>query len=689
MKKIWFYLLFLIFILFPFPIFAGHVCNQGCTGAAGITCSETTGTLSYNQGSCNSGLACYSGAGNVCRNPYCPTRTDCNCPNFTIQGFKQPNQSPFSGQTISLDGGSPTTAQPYFFTNVAANTIHRVSASSPPGSSVGYTLCYNTKNCHSNPPTSRSFVYICTNNPGTTNYADLWWHYKPLIPNCKNIRVNPVSPLVGDTITITADYENFNGPVTSVGMVVNPQGSCSFSPLNASRSGGAGTYSFNWTPTSAGNYDIFCRAWNATIAECRGMCVDGPPRYSCLGPNAKITVTVINPTPTPTPTRTPTPTPTPTLYPTVAIYGNLREYLEALCFNNISTSNLSLNINPQYSAGITSACGITPPTGQTKYSYRCTVVFDNQHAKPTPVQNLYLSASANGYSFGYWSNPNNTCTANYNNVLTVNVSSGGSTVYNKDIYFSLTTPWIKLKDSSFSKIGDLNNVIPLNITAYDADDNTNHYFIINNSSPPQTDPGLVSAASINTGTANVSSKNWWVASYSRIVSTSPQLFLDYVRSRKEYQTIADLSSITNNGLYVWQGDLTLTNTNLNQITASNLVLIVNGNLSINENQFNIGGDCRNTSTSKKIALLSTGAINFSNTTQCAAGIFIGKTIDTGSNNNQGLKIKGNLVAFSSFNNQRKWSNNSKPAVFIVFQPQMYLDLLPYLSVSKYDWRQLQ
>ena len=681
MKKIWFFFLFLIFILFPFSVFAGHACNERCGGAANITCNETTGTLSYNQGSCNSGLACYSGAGNVCRNPYCPTRTDCRCPNFTIQGFKQPNWYPFSGQTISLDGGSPTTEQPYFFRNVAANTIHRVSASSPPGSSVGYTLCYNDINCHSNPPTSRSFVYICTNNPGTTNYADLWWHYKPLIPNCKNIRVNPVSPLVGDTVTITADYENFNGPVTSVGMVVGPQGSCFFSPLNVIQSAGAGTYSFQWTPTSAGNYDIFCRAWNATIAECRGMCVDGPPRYSCLGPNAKITVTVFN--------RTPTPTPTPTLYPTVAISGNLREYLGALCFNNISTSNLSLNINPQYSAGITSACGITPPTGQTKYSYRCTVVFDNQRARPIPVQNLSLSASANGYSFGYWSNPNNTCTTNYNNVITVNVSSGGSTVYNKDIYFSLTTPWIKIKDSSFSKIGSLTNIVPLNIIAYDADDNANRYFIINNGSPPQTDPGLVSAASINTGTANVSSKNWWVASYSRIVSTSPQLFLDYVRSRKEYQTIADLSSITNNGLYVWQGDLTLTNTNLNQITASNLVLIVNGNLSINENQFNIGSDCLNTSTSKKIALLSTGAINFSNNTQCAAGIFIGQTIDTGSNNNQGLKIKGNLVAFSSFNNQRRWSDNSKPAVFIIFQSQMYLDLLPYLSVSKYDWRQLQ
>jgi hypothetical protein len=286
MKKIWFYLLFLIFILFPFSVFAEHACDEGCIWGGDITCNETTGKLIYRQGSCISGLACYSGAGNVCRNPYCPNRNNCNCPIFTIQGDKQPNQSPFSDQTISLDGGSPTTAQPYSFTKVAANTIHRVSASSPPGSSVGYTLCYNNTTCHSLTPTpvAGNSVYICSNKAinNSTNYVDIRWYYTPLIPNCKNIRVNPVSPLVGDTITITADYD---GPVTSVGMVVNPQGSCSFSPLDASRSGGAGTYSFNWTLTNAGNYDVFCRAWNDGIAECRGMCVDRPPRYQCPGSN--------------------------------------------------------------------------------------------------------------------------------------------------------------------------------------------------------------------------------------------------------------------------------------------------------------------------------------------------------------------------------------------------------------------
>jgi len=306
MKKGWFFLVFLFCFVFVFPALAQHVCNQGCSGAANITCNETTGDLNYNKGSCNTGLACYSAAGNVCRNPYCPTDTDCVCPNFTIQGFKQPNQSPFSGQNVYLDGGSPTTTQPYYFTDVAANTIHRVSVSSPAGSSVGYTLCYNNTNCHSNTPVSGNSVYICTNNPGTTNYADLWWHYTPLIPNCKNIKANnynlPFTFLAGDTITLTAEYENFNGSVTSAGMVVNPQGSCSFSPLNSSQSGGPGTYSFNWIPTTAGNYDVFCRAWNGGTAECRGRCVDGPPRYQCPGTDGNGTgsygtITIQNPSP--------------------------------------------------------------------------------------------------------------------------------------------------------------------------------------------------------------------------------------------------------------------------------------------------------------------------------------------------------------------------------------------------------
>ncbi len=304
MKKIFFFIVVSLFYLFlPNDVFAQHACNEPCGGAADITCSETTGQLTYNRGSCNSGLACHSGSGNRCRNPYCPGQTNCVCPKFTIQGIKQPNIDPFSNQQVFLDGVSPITSIPYFFTNVTANTVHRVSASKPPGSSVGYTICYDDINCHSNTPTLREEVYICTNQAPdrVTDLVDLWWHYTPLIPNCKDIKVNnrdlPYTVLKGDTVNLSAVYENYNGPLTDVGMVVNPQGSCSFTPLNIAQSGGSGTHTFSWTPTQEGVYDVFCRAWNDGIAECRGLCVDGPPRYQCHGPSAWGTITVQNPGP--------------------------------------------------------------------------------------------------------------------------------------------------------------------------------------------------------------------------------------------------------------------------------------------------------------------------------------------------------------------------------------------------------
>jgi len=301
MKKIFlclgnvFFLFFVFLFLVNHNVIAQHACNQPCSGAANITCNETTGTINSNRGSCNSGLACYSGAGNVCRNPYCPNRTDCNCPNFTIQGYKQPNQSPFSTQTVYLDGGSGTTAQPYFFTNVPANSIHRVNVSAPSGSAVGYTLCYDSIGCHNVTPTPGSQVYICSNR--LTSYADLWWHYTPQTANVSNIS-GPTTVFAGDTVTYQANYSNDVANLTDARMYAY-QNTCLGTPLIRNESfSGPGTYSFNWTPTATGNYVIYGRA-DAATAYCIGYntCVGSPPNYSCKGPNTSLNVTVSNPGP--------------------------------------------------------------------------------------------------------------------------------------------------------------------------------------------------------------------------------------------------------------------------------------------------------------------------------------------------------------------------------------------------------
>jgi len=287
-------LFFLLIFLSPKRSFAAHACNKSCTGGKTISCSETTGQLTYTQGSCNSGLACYSGAGNVCRNPYCPTDTDCSCPNFTIQGYKQPNQSPFSSQTVYLDGGNPITAQPYSFSNVVANQIHQVSVSSLTGSSIGYTLCYNTSNCHTITPTTGNSVYICSNTAGTTNYADLWWHYTPLTANCSSVN-GPTTVFIGDTATFTASYTNSAANLTTASMYAYTNSCLGTSLTQQSGGPGQGNYSFNWTPSTTGNYIVYCKADSSSTA-CVGYnaCVGSPPNYSCTGPNTSLSVTVIS-----------------------------------------------------------------------------------------------------------------------------------------------------------------------------------------------------------------------------------------------------------------------------------------------------------------------------------------------------------------------------------------------------------
>jgi hypothetical protein len=448
----------------------------------------------------------------------------------------------------------------------------------------------------------------------------------------------------------------------------------------------------NQTPTPTPLACLVCNTLCSTNNQCcTGYCYglsnscrnsDCLLQTNCVCSPTPTTINTPTPTltrtPTSTPTRTPTPTktPTPTLYPTVVISGTLKKYSDNACSSSISTSNISININPQFPSGVTSSCGVTPAAGEIKSSYRCTVVFDNQNARPTPAQNLYLSASAVGYSSGYWSNPNNTCTSAANNTLFVNVSSGNSTVYNKDIFFR-TNPWIKLKNSSFSGLRSLTNPIPQTITPYDSDDNGQRYFIINSGG---SDPGLVSAPSINTGDASVSVRQWQVSDYALVNILTPAKFLSYTQTRKEYKVINNLENLTQDEVNLWQGDLTINDTNSDYFKNKKIVLIVNGTVTLNVSNFDLNGGA--------LAIVAQ-TINFDSSVAYAEGIFVAQNVDTGSTTNQGLKIKGNLVALANFNNNRYWLDNSKPSLFIVFSPKMYLDLLPYLSIAKYNWQQLQ
>ena len=157
----------------------------------------------------------------------------------------------------------------------------------------------------------------------------------------------------------------------------------------------------------------------------------------------------------------------------------------------------------------------------------------------------------------------------------------------------------------------------------------------------------------------------------------------YIKARKQHKTITSLAEITADGIYIWNGTnpLPINDTNKFRFDGFKVVFISTGTVNINTNN---GLDPTNGS----LAIIAP-TIAFHNVVEEANGIFIADNITTGSPSNQGLKIVGNLIAQDSLTNDREWTNDNKPSLFIVFDQQKYIDLLPYLSTANYDWRQIQ
>ena len=258
----------------------------------------------------------------------------------------------------------------------------------------------------------------------------------------------------------------------------------------------------------------------------------------------------------------------------------------------------------------------------------------------------------------------------------------------KTLHVNQPTAWYRLKDTSLNKIGDHNIAVVQNVKKFtdsDPDDIPNTRAVIINSL--FSDPGILLA----TGTYNPgpsynpipdSNKGWHIGSYGTISQPMFASFYQYLKSRKQIEEKTDISQIDKNGIYFIKTDgLTIST----QPPNYNFVLIVRnstdtdlGDVNITVNGFN--------SSNKSIMILAKN-ITFSSSVTTASGIFIATNQFTYQSAN-GLKILGNLISKNAVTIQPR-SDNTRPSLFIVFKSQMYLDLLPYLSVSKYDWRQLQ
>ena len=368
------------------------------------------------------------------------------------------------------------------------------------------------------------------------------------------------------------------------------------------------------------------------------------------------------------------------------VSGPLQQKSGTGCYEADATDNF--NVQDPTTVTSPSSCVATDctvsPSNSIAQTYTCTTTFssnnclnDDPPTWPTSatVTLTGVAPAAAGYTFIGWTN--NSCALPASNTKTVDA---GDTVANQPLTFNFSgTNWIKLKNSSFNGVSIAGITVPAFVNNYDTDDDGLEYFIsgiggsvLKTAVLPNSDPLALHYSNPN---------NWYVSPpYSYSFSMNPSAFLSYVKSRKQYTKISALNQITDDGIYVWDEAVAFPNiTNATSIPDYNFVLISTVRpIRILKTNF---------TPTKSVAIVA-NSITFDGTTQTANGIFIAQTIDTGSNVTQGLKVKGNLIA-QSFTNDRSWSDTSRPSVFIIFDQTQYINLLPYLSIASYDWRQIQ
>ncbi|MDA1061073.1 MAG: hypothetical protein O3B47_04755, partial [bacterium] len=306
-----------------------------------------------------------------------------------------------------------------------------------------------------------------------------------------------------------------------------------------------------------------------------------------------------------------------------------------------------------------------------------------------------------GYYVGYTSCENDTSchtgTPTFGDAAIINCPAGG---YN-DLwwhYYEIGTPlsgggWVKLKDTSYYGVASIIDFIIPNVAqAYDLEDTTRPYFDIGNA-------GVIYAlGTIDFGIGpNVksSANKWNRKGYSRdyynLTNDTNHLtsFIQYAKARKSVKIITDIANAEAGKINILQtGNLDITQANAN-VLPDKSVLIVQGNVNFANRPGNNHVFNPTTPTSRSIAIISTGTITVDEAYTQLNGIFIAQGYDFGSSDTP-LKISGNLISATQVSFARERQDTfEKPTFFIVFKPQMYIDLIPLLSTIIREGREIQ
>jgi hypothetical protein len=263
------------------------------------------------------------------------------------------------------------------------------------------------------------------------------------------------------------------------------------------------------------------------------------------------------------------------------------------------------------------------------------------------------------------------------NCVTYYLKSNGITITSETV--CPQRRWIKLKNASYqTRASYLVNPIPDTVQAYDADDTTQPQFIIG-------EAGSVTARSITPYPTTVSSPAWVKEDYTPRIIMDKSKILSYVKSRKEYIQItsSEMPTIQSGKVY-YVTDSTLTITNTSPFDGKNVVIIVDGTIT-----FDIAGGFIPTNGHVAFIANTINLYSGANYISTINALLIADTVSTGSVDNTGLKIVGNLITKSLMNDRtQSGSSNTKPSIFISVDPQTYLSLLPLISTAKYEWKQL-
>jgi hypothetical protein len=257
--------------------------------------------------------------------------------------------------------------------------------------------------------------------------------------------------------------------------------------------------------------------------------------------------------------------------------------------------------------------------------------------------------------------------------------------------------WMKLRDASLAKQQNLKISYPNTVTAYDYNDDGSNAFIIGKS-------GLISSSgtvTLRPATTRYSTNN----TVAQGAITPSKTYLSNLNAfsiptihNQKVNHINYLSDLKLNSINYYEPpsmfSTSLDINNVAQLPSSATgpyVLIVQGDINFTAPAYDV-------ITGGSIALIATGKISIDPSYTMINAILIADSFDlaTGrSDTNPStnpLKIYGNLISNTPIDIDklpRNRADNTKPSVFVVFTPNKYLDLLPYLSTIEREGSQLK